>query len=86
MDRRSNPANALGKEPDLAGIAAPHDILDPPPHLSGRPGLGNRAVFHFAFNAKMAFDPRDGINNYSLRHSSSCSVLQDLPQRKERRK
>jgi hypothetical protein len=64
----ADPANTLGKHPGIARIAAQHDLLDAPPHLARRPGIGDFSAVNFAIDAQMPLDSGDWIDSDSCTH------------------
>ena len=71
MDRGAHAADPLGESPGIARVAAAQDQLDAAKHRRRRPCLFHGAAVDFRLDAKMAFDPRDGIDNDMRHHSAS---------------
>ncbi len=74
VNRGAHAADALGDGPGIAGIAADEDLLEAAHHGAGAVGVGDDAVLHHRFNAQVAFNASDGIDNNSW-HSSSRFLL-----------
>ena len=66
---RSNPTDALGIDPGVAGIASRQDQLHPAKHRAGTPRVGNQTVFYLNFDAQMALDTGNGIDGNLLGRS-----------------
>ena len=76
VHRGANTAGALGKRPGFARVATAQNDLDPAHHRAGRIGLCDGvACIQCSFNAQMAFDAGNRVNNNSLCHIISCYWL-----------
>ena len=66
MHQRAHTADALRERPGIPRIASAQDDLDAAHHgaAAGRPGDG--IAIHLRFDAQMAFDAGDGIDDYLL--------------------
>ncbi len=74
VHRRAHPAEPLGEEPRVPGIAAEEDALDAAEHLARRPRLGDDAAVHLDVDAQMAFDARDGIDGNVAAHPGTPAL------------
>ena len=61
-------ADALGKGPGVARVAAAQDDLDTAHHGAGRIGLLDPVAVHLRLDAQMAFDAGDGIDDDAFVH------------------
>ena len=83
VNRGADAADPLRESPGVARIAAAQNQLDAAKHRRRRPRLLDHAAVDFRLDAKMTFDPRDGIDN-DMRHysvsgpSSLAESLADL--------
>ena len=68
MNGGSDPADPLGKNPGIPGVATLQDNFNAAPHLPGRPGIDHFAVVDLTLNFKMTFNPGNGIDDDSLGH------------------
>ena len=66
--QRANTADALCKGPGIPRIPSPEDDLDAAYHGAGRIGLRNAVSIHLGFNAQVAFDACDRVNDNSFAH------------------
>jgi hypothetical protein len=56
-------ADPLRERPSVPWIPALEDDLNPPEHRGGGPGIPHHTTIDFRFDAQVAFDARDGIDN-----------------------
>ena len=68
VDGGAHSAKALGKDPGLARIASVEDGFNSAQHRAGGPRFTDMAVVDFHVDAKVAFDPRDRVDDDSLSH------------------
>jgi hypothetical protein len=62
------PTGALDKSPNVPGVPAFDNGLQPPYHWGGTVGVGNLAVFNLYFYSQVPFNTGDGVYNYSVSH------------------
>ncbi len=73
MHQRADTADALGERPGVARVAALQDHLDAANHRARRVRLGDPVSVHLRFDAQVAFDTSDRIDNDSCVHAASSS-------------
>ncbi len=69
VHRGAHAADALGDGPGIARIAADEDLLQAAHHGAGAECVGDDAVFYHRFNAQVAFNASDRIDDYTRCHS-----------------
>jgi len=73
VHRRAHAADALHEHPRLARVPSLDDRFQAAPHRARGPCIGHRAVVHLDINAKVALNPRHGVNRDCLAHPGfSC--------------
>ena len=61
-------AGALGERPRVARVAALQDDLETAHHRPGAVGVDDLAVLDFDFDAQVALDPGDGVDDNTIGH------------------
>ena len=63
VNRGAHAADALRKSPGVARITAAQDYFNAAKHGRGRPRFGDRSTLDLGFDAQVAFDASDRIDN-----------------------
>ena len=75
VDGGAHAADPLGERPGIARVTSAQNQLDAAKHRRRRPRLFHGAAVDFRLDAKMAFDPRDRVDNDVRHHSDLRFVL-----------
>jgi hypothetical protein len=78
VDVRSDPAGTTDEMLGIAWIAALKNHFDASEHLPRTPGVDNLTAGHLYFDAKVAFNPSNRINDYSLAHFISSLLREKI--------